>query len=370
MKAGFGKNLSIEDLRNKDWQWQLRNAVTDVNQLICLLPKKTPDTEQWLKENFGLASLPFSLTPYFLSLMDGSQNCPIFAQVVSSKKENMPDPYQFLDPLGEEPRAKVPHLVHRYPDRVLFLATDRCASYCRFCTRKRWVGQGPSPKKDEQNQAFDYIAKNTKIREIIFSGGDPLMLSNNRIENLLEKAFAIKHIEVVRFHSRMLSFAPMRIDDELCKIFAKFSPIYIVNHFNHPHEITEYSIQAMKSLHNSGVSLLNQSVLLNSINDEPEILSTLFRLLVRNHVRPYYLHQCDVVEGARHFRVPLKKSLSIMEKLRGHISGLCMPTLVIDIPHGHGKVPLVPNPIVREDNSYYYLKGFDGQIAAYPKDEI
>lgn len=351
---------------NKDWQWQIRNSIKTLDDLYALLPK-SDQFVSWLENNFASTALPFSVTPYFASLMNGDVNCPIFLQAISSHEELLDDPTAMRDPLGEEPRKAVPHLVHRYPDRVLFLATDRCATYCRFCTRKRWVGQGPTPLRDQHEDAFKYIERNSAIREIIFSGGDPLLLANSRLEHLLKRAFSIKHIDVVRFHTRMLSFAPMRVDDELAQVVSQFSPIYLVTHFNHPKEITEKAIQSIKILQNSGVVLLNQSVLLRGVNDDEEILKSLFRLLVKHKVKPYYLHQCDVVTGAAHFRVPIKRAIELTSSLRGHISGLCQPTLVIDIPGGHGKVPLVDNPIVREDDDYIYLRGFASAVAAYPK---
>ena len=358
-------NSSKFDFNN--WRHQIAHGVSDINALMALMPQDD-SISPWLDRNFTTSQLPFSVTPYFVSLMSGKPDCPIFAQVISTKEELAMGEDDRRDPLGEEEREKVPHLVHRYPDRVLFLATDRCASYCRFCTRKRLVGQGPTPNLEQQIQAFDYIQNDQQIKEIIFSGGDPLLLSNRRIQDLLRRSFAIDHIDMVRFHSRMLSFAPMRIDDELCSIFGSFSPIFLVCHFNHPREITDFTRRAVTKLIESGVVVLNQSVLLKGVNDDEEVLKDLFRSLVKMRIRPYYLHQCDVVTGARHFRVPLKRSLEILQNLRGHISGLCMPTFVIDVPGGHGKVPLVNDPVVKEDDEYVYLKGFLGGVSAYPKE--
>lgn len=355
-----------ENSNFNDWRWQIRNGIKTIDDLLNILPV-SHDDKTWLMENFATAALPFSVTPYFVSLMTGKRHCPILAQMVSSQKELVKEPGDLRDPLGEEERTKVPHLVHRYPDRVLFLATDRCAAYCRFCTRKRWVGQGPTPMRDQHEEAFVYIEQHEQIKEIVFSGGDPLLLSNERIHELLARAFSIKHIDVVRFHSRMMSFAPMRIDDGLCSVFSQFSPVYLVTHFNHPNEITNTTKRAIDQLQKSGVLLLNQSVLLKDINDNEKTLADLFRLLVKLKIKPYYLHQCDVVTGARHFRVPLQRSIEIMQNLRGHISGLCLPSLVIDIPGGHGKVPITHNPIVDEDENFVYLKGFKGKVAAYPK---
>lgn len=359
--------LIKDDSSFQDWRWQIKNSVKTVDQLKQKLPVH-PDMDLWLTNNFQSGFLPFSATPYLVSLMSGAPTCPIFMQMIASAKERLDTEIERIDPLGEEERKRAPHLVHRYPDRVLFLATDRCAAYCRFCTRKRWVGQGPTPLKEQHEEAFNYIENYPVIKEIIFSGGDPLVLTNDRILYLLERAFSIKHIDVVRFHSRMLSFAPMRIDEDLCKIFGQFSPIYFVTHFNHPKEITESAIKSCRMLVQSGVVLLNQSVLLKGINDDEDILKELLRQLVKNRIRPYYLHQCDLINGAGHFRVPIARSLELLNRLRGHISGLCLPTLVVDIPGGHGKVPLVNNPVVAEDERFIYLQGFAGGVAPYPKD--
>lgn len=350
-----------------DWRWQVKHSIKSIDELNKIWPPNS-EREQWLKDNFSHNPLPFSVTPHFASLMSGAPSCPIFAQVISSALELKEDTVALRDPLGEESRQKVPHLVHRYPDRVLFLATDRCASYCRFCHRKRWVGQGPSPKRDQQEEAFVYIENNPEIKEIVFSGGDPLLLSNERLGELITRSFSIKHIDFIRFHTRMLSFAPTRIDQGLTKVLRSPHPIYLVTHFNHPRELNQDTLNAITMLHESGVALLNQAVLLKGINDDEATLKELFMLMAKLKIRPYYLHQCDVVTGSSHFRVPIKRSLELMANLRGRISGHCLPTLVIDIPGGHGKVPLVKDAIVKEDEQYIYLQGFSGGIAAYPKD--
>lgn len=354
------------DINWQDWHWQIKNSIKSIDELKkqCNL---TEEQMGWINDNFSSNHLPFSVTPFFASLIAPSLFCPIFKQVIPSTKEEFKDQELYSDPLGEDGLQTVPHLVHRYPDRVLFLLTDRCASYCRFCTRKRLVGQGPTPKKEDHEKAFLYIKNNQKIREIIFSGGDPLLCSDDIIFNVLKNAFSLSNIEVVRFHSRVLSFVPMRVTEKLCEIFSQFSPIYLVTHFNHPKEITDEAIFAINRLIKSGVVVQNQSVLLAGINDDTDILTDLFRKLVKNRVRPYYLHSCDLVSGSSHFRVPLKKSLAILKSLRGNISGLCLPTFVIDIPQGLGKVPLVPDPIVKEDEDFIYLEGFSKKVGRYPK---
>jgi lysine 2,3-aminomutase len=350
-----------------DWRWQIKNSIKTLDGLKSVLPKSSK-RDAWLGSHFAPLPLPFSVTPHFASLMGEDETCPIFLQVVATQKELVSDESDRRDPLGEEEREKVPHLVHRYPDRVLFLATDRCASYCRYCTRKRWVGQGPTPLKEDQQEAFDYIKRNPEIKEIIFSGGDPLLLSDERIYQLVSQSFAISHIDFVRFHTRMLSFAPMRITDALCEIFAKFSPLFLVTHFNHPQEISEITKEALEKLYKSGVVLLNQSVLLKGINDNEAVLLELFKTLSKNKVRPYYLHQCDVVNGASHFRVPIEEAIALSHSLRGKISGHCLPTFVLDTPGGHGKVPLTKSSIVREDDDNFYFEGSLGGISSYPKD--
>ncbi len=354
-------------MNTQNWRIQMQQAITSQEDLLKHANLNNYQKD-WLQENFSKNPLPFFLTPYFASLIKPIDNCPIFMQVISSSLEQIDEDFLVPDPLGEEEREKTPHLVHRYPDRVLFLASDRCASYCRFCTRKRWVGQGPTPQKSQAEEAFNYIKNNQQIKEIIFSGGDPLILSNQRIKYLLDNAFSIDHIDVVRIHSRMLSFLPMRIDDELIDILKKYSPIYLVTHFNHPDEITAQTIEAINKLISAGVVLLNQSVMLKNINDDVAILTSLFRTLVKSRIKPYYLHQCDLIKGSAHFRVPIKQSLEIFSKLRGNISGLCMPSFIVETPGGFGKIALSANPIIKEDDNFIYLQGFKGDIAAYPKE--
>lgn len=351
---------------NNNWRFQLNNSINSLIKLNELLPYNE-ERNEWLKNNYTLNNLPFAITPHFISLMNGSISCPIFRQVIPSIAENETEDFLLFDPLGEEEREKVPHLIHRYPNRVLFLPTDRCASYCRFCHRKRWVGQGPSPKREDHDQAFAYIANNQDINEIIFSGGEPLLLSNDRIDDLLKRSFAIKHINMVRFHTRILSFLPMRIDDELREIFSRYKPIYLVTHFNHANEINHKTINAIDKLVDAHIVLLNQSALLKDINDDENTLKELFTLLSKLRIRPYYLHQCDLIKGSSHFRVPINKAIELISNLRGKISGHSLPNLMIDIPHGHGKVPLHKNSIVNEDDNFIYLQGFNGGIAPYPK---
>lgn len=351
---------------NYDWRWQLRHAVTneaEIEQHLSLTER-----ERRAVQVFSQSRLPFRVTPHFLSLIDKNDtNCPLRRQLVPQVAELDPDANLRTDPLGEEDHEVVPHLVHRYPDRVLLLATDRCASYCRFCTRKRWVGQGPTPKPADLHRALEYIRAHPQIEEVIVSGGDALMFSDAHLQDMLTQIRSIPHVQIIRLATRMLTFAPMRVTEELLSVLKPLAPIYVMSHINHPKEVSPASEKAIRMLVDAGVVVLNQTVLLKGVNDNRATLCELFKLLVRHRVRPYYLHQCDVVEGSTHFRVPIQQAQALFASLRGHISGLCMPSFVIDVPGGFGKVPMELSPVVEEDEQNLWLRGFDGEIAPYPK---
>lgn len=348
-----------------DWRWQLQNSVRDALALSAHV--RLCDDEKEGLARLSSSQLPLRITPYFLSLMNPDDpNCPLRRQVIPRASEFVDDEVLRRDPLGEEDHEAVPHLVHRYPDRVLLLATDRCAAYCRFCTRKRWVGQGPSPRNEHLRQALDYIRNHKEIWEVIVSGGEGLMLSDEMLRELFAEIRSISHVQVIRIHTRMLAFAPMRFTPELISVLKEAQPLYIVSHFNHASELGEQGVAAIKSLIDAGIPVLNQGVLMRNINDSREALVDLFKTLVRLRVRPYYLHQCDVVMGSTAFRVPIDEAVKLYSDLRGHISGLCLPTFVLDIPGGFGKVPLAQNPIQDRDDSAIYVRGFDGEIAPYP----
>ncbi len=361
MESGF-----LENPENwNDWRWQLRNSIRDPSALSNYLTLSQEESQ-------GLAALssddlPLRITPYFLEQMSkGDENCPLRMQVVPRATEFVEDNSLRRDPLGEEAHEVVPHLVHRYPDRVLLLITDRCATYCRFCTRKRWVGQGPSPRSEHLSQALEYIRTHEAIEEVIISGGDGLLLPDEILRDLFEKIRAIKHIQIIRMATRMLAFAPMRFTDDLIAIMREFQPLYLLTHFNHELELGGETARAISRLVDAGIPVVNQTVLMRGINDRRDALVGLFKRLVRLRVRPYYLHQCDVVKGSSAFRVPLDEAVKLYSDLRGHVSGLCLPTFVVDIPGGFGKVPMTQSPIERRDDNNVYLRGFDGEIAAYP----
>ncbi|MES2504524.1 MAG: KamA family radical SAM protein [Myxococcota bacterium] len=352
----------------KTWQEQLRSSPKSIADLELYFPLSN-DEKAAIASLSNTAGLPLRVTPHFLSLIDPSDpEDPLRLQVIPRQSEFTPDTFDRRDPLGEEDHEVVPHLVHRYPDRVLLLITDRCASYCRFCTRKRWVGQGPTPKTEHLEQALAYVTAHSEIKEVIVSGGDALLLDDDRLEKLLSKIRQIPSVEIIRLASRMLTFAPMRVTENLLSILKRYQPIYILSHTNHPKEISNATETALLALADGGVPVLNQTVLLKGINDNAAVLTALFRHLTRLRARPYYLHQCDIAPGTAHFRVPLPEAQALVKSLRGHLSGLCQPTFVIDIPGGYGKVPMYPSPVVQVNDNSIVLEGFMSEQAEYPLD--
>lgn len=354
--------------KSPSWKTQLQGALRTTDALEKVF-ELTPGERGALRELERNGGLPIGITPHFLAQMDVQDpNDPLRLQVVPSAKESETDDWQRRDPLGEEDHEVVPNLVHRYPDRVLLLVTDRCAAYCRFCTRKRLVGQGPTPTLDDLEDALRYIASHDQIHEVILSGGDALMLTDAKLEKIFSRLRQISHVQIIRLATRMLAFVPERITDTLLDVIRDHHPIYVLSHFNHPHEISPQAADAIGRLVDAGVPVLNQTVLLRDVNDREETLRELFRHLTRLRARPYYLHQCDLAPGTRDFRVPLARAMEIVGNLRGHLSGLSMPQLVVDIPGGLGKVPMFPSPIVGENDESVTLRGFRRNTAAYPKE--
>lgn len=359
--------LTEEEAVPTDWRWQLKNARRTREALEAVLPL-TDDERRGIEALAAQGGLPLGITPYFLSQMDPDDpDDPLRRQMIPSVSEQAEDPWRRRDPLGEEDHEVVPHLVHRYPDRVLLLVTDRCASYCRFCTRKRWVGQGPTPTPDELDDALRYISHHEEIKEVILSGGDALMLSDEKLGRILARVRAIPHVEIIRLATRMLTFAPMRVTPALLHALRPHHPVYVLSHFNHPRELPGEASEAITRLVDAGVPVLNQTVLLRGINDDESTLKTLFRALTRLRARPYYLHQCDLAPGTAAFRVPIDDALALVGGLRGHLSGLSMPQFVIDIPGGLGKVPMFPSPIIERTEEHLLLRGFRGKLAKYPR---
>jgi lysine 2,3-aminomutase len=313
-----------------------------------------------------------SITPYYLSLIDENnfRNDPIFKQAFANVQELQVLKSDLEDPLSEEHDSPVAGITHRYPDRVLFHVSNVCSMYCRHCTRKRKVGDIDSiPSKKQLLQGIEYIRQTPQIRDVLLSGGDPLMLSDNYLDWLLGEITSIPHVEIVRLGTRMPVVLPYRITENLIKVLQKYHPLWINTHFNHPREITSSSKEALSMLANAGFPIGNQSVLLSQVNDCPRIMKSLVHKLVQNRVRPYYMYQCDLSEGLAHFRTPIGKGIEIMESLIGHTSGLAVPTYVIDAPGGGGKIPVMPNYIISWSTNKVILRNYEGIITTYKEPE-
>jgi lysine 2,3-aminomutase len=349
-----------------DWKWQLRNRITRLEQLeekIRLVPE----------ERSGIvlsgSKLALGITPHFFNLIDPENpDCPIRRQVVPRIEETHTAEWEMADPCGEDGHMPVPGLVHRYPDRVLFLVTDRCASYCRYCTRSRVVsGAGEQELHTDFEEAFRYLEEHREIRDVLFSGGDALLLSDDKLESLLRRVRSIDHIEFVRIGSRVPIFLPQRITPEFCRMLQKYHPLWMSVHVNHPRELTAEVREALGRLADHGVPLGNQSVLLRGVNDSAEVMKTLVHKLLRCRVKPYYLYQCDLITGSAHLRSSVKKGVEIIEALRGHTTGYAIPQFVIDAPGGGGKVPVNPGYILYHDEEKVVLRNYEGRIFEYPE---
>jgi lysine 2,3-aminomutase len=353
---------TFEESAHSDWRAQARGAIRTLEaleQVLVLTPAERKGVKRALDEGF-----PMSITPYYLGLVDRHDpECPIRKQVVPTAAESIEIPGDRVDPLGEVDHEVAPELVQRYPDRVLLLASDRCAVYCRFCTRSRMVGDGGGARSMAHLEpAFQYIESHPDIREVIVSGGDPLVMSTRRIAEILARLATIPHIGNVRIGTRAPVTIPQRITDELCEALRTSHPsVWVMTHFNHPAELTAESEAAVGRLVDHGLPVMNQSVLLRGINDDADVLETLFRGLVRHRVRPYYLLQADVVRGTGHLRTPLDTGIGILAALQGRLSGIALPKFVVDTPGGRGKVPVGPETIVRRDGPLTVLRTFRGE---------
>lgn len=351
----------------KDWRWQVRHTVRDINTFQQLLGIKFPTDElELLKKT--IEKFPLSITPYYLSLIDVNdyRNDPIFRQAFPSPSELIVENYELADPLAEDKDSPCPCITHRYPDRVLFLVSNTCAMYCRHCTRKRKVGDVDSiPGRDEILQAIEYIRSHPEIRDVLLSGGDPFMLSDDYLDWILTGLCAIPHVEVIRIGTRVPVVLPFRVTDDLVAVLKKHNPVWINMQFNHPKEMTESARAAVSKLADAGLPLGNQSVLLAGINDCPRIMKELVHQLVRNRIRPYYLYQCDLSEGISHFRTPVSKGIEIMENLIGHTSGFAIPRYVVDAPGGGGKIPVLPNYLLTWSVHKVVLRNYEGMICTY-----
>jgi len=351
----------------KDWRWQLKHSIKSIDTFEYLTGIKFDE-----KERAGLAEtftkFPLSITPYYLSLIDKTnyRNDPVFRQSFGGIEELITLQSELADPLSEDKDSPVEGITHRYPDRVLFHVSNICSMYCRHCTRKRKVGDVDFvPGREQLTRGIEYIKSTPQVRDVLLSGGDPLMLPDAKLDWLLSEISSIPHVEIIRIGTRMPVVLPYRITDELVSILKKYHPLWINTHFNHSKEITASSREALAKLADGGFPLGNQSVLLADVNDCPRIMKSLLHKLVQNRVRPYYLYQCDLSEGLSHFRTPIGKGIEIMESLIGHTSGFARPTYVIDAPGGGGKIPVMPNYIISWSTNKVVLRNYEGVITTY-----
>ena len=364
---GRGFWRDVPEANWNDWRWQLQNRITTLDQLTRLMPTITP--EEHAGTVLANTKLALAITPYFFNLIDpADEECPIRRQVIPRIEETVTAPWEMSDPCGEDRHSPVPGLVHRYPDRVLFLVTDRCASYCRYCTRSRLVSNASGYDfHPEFGRQLQYIRERPEIRDVLLSGGDPLLLNDERLEYLLKELRAIPHVEFLRIGTRIPIFLPQRITAKLCEMLKRYHPLFMSIHSNHPRELTVEVREALGKLADAGIPLGNQSVLLRQVNDDARILKALFQKLLICRVKPYYLYQCDLISGSAHLRSSVKKGLEIMSSLRGHTTGYAVPQYVIDAPGGGGKVPINPDYIVRRNETGVLIRNFEGKLFEYPE---
>ena len=355
---------NVTDEQWNDWKWQVKNRIEtleDLKKYVTL----TPEEEEGVKKT--LQTLRMAITPYYISLIDpNNPDCPVRKQAVPTAKETYQSPADLLDPLHEDEDSPVPGLTHRYPDRVLLLITDMCSMYCRHCTRRRFAGQKDAESAvDRIDRAIEYIAKTPQVRDVLLSGGDALMVSDERLEYIISRLRQIPHVEIVRIGSRTPVVCRQRITDNLVNMLKKYHPIWLNTHFNHPQEVTKEATEACARLANAGIPLGNQTVLLRGVNDCVNTMKKLMHELVKMRVRPYYIYQCDLSMGIEHFRTPVSKGLEIIEGLRGHTSGYAVPTFVVDAPGGGGKTPVMPQYVVSQSPGRVVLRNFEGVITTY-----
>jgi lysine 2,3-aminomutase len=355
------------DVLNKDWndwRWQSRNRIRTLDQFEKMLQLTDGERQALIQ---GGTMLPVGITPYYMSLLDAyDDEQPLRRTVVPTPNEFQRTAGEADDPLGEDGHSPVPGLVHRYPDRVLFLPLDFCSTYCRYCTRSRVVGHGELvPNEKRLQAAFNYLREHREIRDVLISGGDALALSEDKLDWILRNLREIPHIEFVRIGTKMPAVLPQRITRELCRVLRRYHPIWMSLHFIHPDECTPEAAQACARLADAGIPLGAQTVLLKGVNDNVETMRELMHRLLLMRVRPYYLYQCDPISGSAHFRTPVSKGLEIIEGLRGHTTGYAVPTYVIDAPGGGGKIPLQPNSVIGRDGDWILLKNYEGNDYRY-----
>lgn len=351
-----------------DWKWQAKNRITNLAELKKYITL-TDDEEKGIEK--CLSAFRMAVTPYYLSLIDlNDPEDPIRKQAIPSADELYFAPEESADSLHEDTDSPVKGLTHRYPDRVLFLITDRCAAYCRHCTRRRMVGQTDNAMPKAQLDAcIEYIRNHPEVRDVLVSGGDVFTQSDETLEYVISQLRAINHVEIIRLGTRTPVVMPQRITQDLCDMLKKYHPIWVNVHFNHPNEITPDAAAACARLADAGIPLGNQSVLLAGVNDCVHVMRKLVNDLVKIRVRPYYIYACDLSLGLSHFRTPVSKGIEIIEGLRGHTSGFCVPTFVVDAPGGGGKVPVMPNYVLSQTPRKVILRNFEGVITTYTEPE-
>ena len=354
----------VTDEQWNDWKWQVKNRIETLEQLKKYV-NLSAEEEEGVKQT--LKTLRMAITPYYLSLINPDDaNDPIRRQCIPTGAETHQAAADLLDPLHEDEDSPTPGLTHRYPDRVLLLITDMCSMYCRHCTRRRFAGQTDNEcGLDRIEKALEYIRNTPTVRDVLLSGGDALMVSDKRLEYIISELRKIPHVEIVRLGTRTPVVCPQRITPELCDMLKKYHPIWINTHFNHPNEVTPESSRACEMLANAGIPLGNQSVLLRGVNDCVHVMKKLVHEIVKIRVRPYYIYQCDLSMGLEHFRTPVSKGIEIIEGLRGHTSGYCVPTFVVDAPGGGGKTPVMPQYIISQAPGRVVLRNFEGVITTY-----
>ncbi len=366
MKVNRRKELfpNVSDEQWNDWKWQVKNRIETYEELSKYFTF-SPEEAEGIKK--ALAKFRMAITPYYLSLIDPNDPYdPIRRQAIPAGEECNIAPADLNDPLHEDEDSPAPGLTHRYPDRVLFLITDMCSMYCRHCTRRRFAGQKDDESPSERiEKCLAYIEKTPQVRDVLLSGGDCLMVSDQKLEYIIQRLRKIPHVEIVRLGSRTPVVCPQRITPELCEMLKKYHPIWLNTHFNHPNEFTPEAEQALARLANAGIPLGNQTVLLRGVNDCVHVMKKLMHELVRNRVRPYYIYQCDLSMGLEHFRTPVSKGIEIIENLRGHTSGYAVPTFVVDAPGGGGKTPVMPQYVISQSPDKVILRNFEGVITTY-----
>lgn len=356
------------DAQWNDWRWQMRNSVRSGEALARLL-SLTEDERAGVDETAAIFRL--GISPYYLSLIDAQHPfCPVRMQSIPVRAEARVRPGELRDPLGEDPKRPVEAIVHKYPDRVLFLALDTCSVYCRHCTRRRITHGGEAElSKTELAKGLEYVRAHPEVRDVLISGGDPFLLTDERLDELLSPLRAIKHVEMIRIGTRIPVCLPMRVTESLAKLLRRHAPLFVVTHFNHPKEITPEARRACELLVDHGVPVENQAVLMRRVNSDAKIITELSHECLKMRVRPYYLHQMDVAQGLEHLRTPISAGVKIIEQMRGWTTGLAVPHLAVDLPGGGGKVTVQPDYMLERSETETVFRNYRGERYVYPEPE-